>query len=127
MENRKRAYLFLRFPSKETTRKTIRKTAREMQQYASREYQIVKQVVKIGNTRFACDAADPYLLADIVAEDVDVFLVRCFQALGSYDDLYEFYEKLEDRNILCLSMVENIDLPSYLHLQNASRGMICYE
>ena len=60
--DKKKAYLFSRVPDRDTPKSVIRKTVVEMELFASQDYEILKTVVKLGNTRYSSDAVDPEFL-----------------------------------------------------------------
>lgn len=126
--DKKKAYLFLRVPDRNTSKSIIRKMVEEMELFASQHYEILKTVVKLGNTRFSSDAVDPDFLKEIKESGCDMLIVRSFSSLSTRDiELRVLYSNLNEDNICCLSMIDQADLCSYLYYQNSYKGLLQYE
>lgn len=126
--DKKKAYLFLRVPDRDTPKSIIKKTVEEMEQYASQDFDVLKTVVKLGNTRFSSDAVDPEFLKAIKESECDILIVRSFSSLSTSDiELRILYSKLNEVNINCISMTDCMDLCNYLYCQNMYKGTLQYE
>lgn len=126
--DKKKAYLFLRVPDRDTPKSVIRKTVVEMEQFASQDYEILKTVVKLGNTRYSSDAVDPDFLKEIKESQCDILIVRSFFSISTKEiELRVLYSNLNEANINCISMTDRMDLCNYLYYQNTYKGDLQYE
>lgn len=126
--DKKKAYLFLRVPDRDTPKSVIRKTVVEMELFASQDYEVLKTVVKLGNTRYSSDAVDPEFLKKIKESECDILIVRSFLSLSMREiELRVLYSNLNEANLNCISMTEQTDLCSFLYMQNSYEGKLNYE
>lgn len=121
---KKKAYLFLRVTDRNTSKQTIRKMVSEMEQFASSQYEVLKTLVKVGQTRYSSDACDPGLLVDIKAERADVLIIKSYRTISTeISELKQFHQMLEKEGISCISMMDNVEMSSYLQMQSVYSGL----
>lgn len=97
-----------------------------MERYESKNYEVLKVKVKLGHTRFSSDACDPSLFEDIQQEHADVLIVRSFYTLGGREELHEFQRLLDEEGIVCISIMDEMQLDAYLHWQDMYQGVMLY-